>query len=110
LTGRSLGGLRPSPPPTPTHLPYTTLFRSSSSPRMFRANFRVRAPLRPASTTPLRLKATPLHRLSTPSRVSPPAPTRMADPINARSEEHTSELQSREKHVCRLLLETQKQY
>src|SRR5690606_41271495 len=31
-----------------------------------------------------------------------------APPIRVRSEEHTSELQSREKHVCRLLLEIKK--
>src|SRR6266700_6565452 len=44
-----------------------------------------------------------------------PAPTRPARPRGAsltpgRSEEHTSELQSRENLVCRLLLEKQKKY
>src|SRR3712207_6868375 len=35
----------------------------------------------------------------------PPAPSRRATPASERSEEHTSELQSRQYLVCRLLLE-----
>src|SRR5215475_5811076 len=37
-----------------------------------------------------------------------PGPCRRPAPVRARSEEHTSELQSRENIVCRLLLEKKK--
>src|SRR5438445_2810057 len=65
-------------PPSPTLFPYTTLFRS-------------------AATTP-RLRR--WHARSSP----PPADA----PPRGRSEEHTSELQSRQYLVCRLLLEKKK--
>src|SRR3712207_8552927 len=76
-------------PPRSTLFPYTTLFRS--------------APW-PVRTKPCASIATP-HPLS--HSVSGSAPTkrnrlRMAA---SRSEEHTSELQSRQYLVCRLLLE-----
>src|SRR2546422_6332354 len=45
-------------------------------------------------------------RLTLPLRTSPPAARR--GPKNSRSEEHTSELQSRLHLVCRLLLEKKK--
>src|SRR5216683_5438703 len=66
-------------PPRSTLFPYTTLFRSPSSPARRMAS------------------AVPSRRLSlTPARRS------------GRSEEHTSELQSRSDLVCRLLLEKKK--
>src|SRR5690606_40430342 len=40
----------------------------------------------------------------------PPGPYRRTDIMNRQSEEHTSELQSRENLVCRLLLEKKKKY
>src|SRR6266700_5001105 len=67
-------------PPRSTLFPYTTLFRS-------------RAWRRAACVSGRRVRA---------PRPDPPA---MA---SARSEEHTSELQSRENLVCRLLLEKKK--
>src|SRR5256885_3944099 len=67
-------------PPRSTLFPYTTLFRSRTSPRS-RAR---RAPRRS-------------------SRASPPPSRSVRRP--ARSEEHTSELQSPCNLVCRLLLE-----
>src|SRR2546421_4188338 len=70
-------------PPRSTLFPYTTLFRSRSGRR------RGGAP----DTPP----ATPSARQSRP----PPYP-------RTRSEEHTSELQSRSDLVCRLLLEKKK--
>src|SRR5436309_8082594 len=70
-------------PPRSTLFPYTTLFRSRSRPGRPRAP-RGASPRAPAS-----------HRLR-PSSGLP------------RSEEHTSELQSRENLVCRLLLEKKK--
>src|SRR6266403_4883334 len=66
-------------PPRSTLFPYTTLFRS------------------------------PHPRLPAPSRAiapGPPCPPRRRD---WRSEEHTSELQSRRDLVCRLLLEKKKE-
>src|SRR5260370_5800003 len=78
-------------PPRSTLFPYTTLFRS------LRAQARrLRGPV---SVHARRLRAEPRHR----------AGDRRADPPGeARSEEHTSELQSHLNLVCRLLLEKQK--
>src|SRR5690606_39608772 len=91
---------RSPPPPTSTLLPYTTLFRS--------------------------------HRLDDPSgqvvgdRLHEPLPLGVVEDLadqrsglgevvvlgvqGVRSEEHTSELQSRENLVCRLLLEKKKRH
>src|SRR3712207_9006617 len=82
-------------PPRSTLFPYTTLFRSRS---------RI-APAPPRAAWPR------------PGRVRVPRPARYGgchgraptDPaIPERSEEHTSELQSRQYLVCRLLLEKKK--
>src|SRR5688500_19923513 len=69
-------------PPRSTLFPYTTLFRSSSR----------------SATFPARLAGSQLSPL--------PAPAMSA--TSARSEEHTSELQSPCNLVCRLLLEKKK--
>src|SRR2546430_11675893 len=71
-------------PPRSTLFPYTTLFRSP----------------RPRRTPPRRDASTRLRRSPT------GAGSRRAD--RARSEEHTSELQSQSNLVCRLLLEKKK--
>src|SRR3712207_7462983 len=76
-------------PPRSTLFPYTTLFRSLP--------VRVRVPVRPRGRRPLHLPRRALRRLG-PSRGRPVA-------TRGRSEEHTSELQSRQYLVCRLLLE-----
>src|SRR3712207_8839301 len=81
-------------PPRSTLFPYTTLFRSPGP-----------------------------HRPAPPARAPPSAPVRACTPpparrrcalrpagFSARSEEHTSELQSRQYLVCRLLLEKKKSY
>src|SRR3712207_7661304 len=83
-------------PPRSTLFPYTTLFRSSPCPRTSRG--RAPAPWRRRTRPPLRLAS------GTPARTTGSAPpaTRLGP---ARSEEHTSELQSRQYLVCRLLLE-----
>src|SRR3712207_8409669 len=85
-------------PPRSTLFPYTTLFRSCSSPIYAATQKRGRRPepLRgPARTAgPARDLDRHLHRLRTPCRQP-----------SSRSEEHTSELQSRQYLVCRLLLE-----
>src|SRR2546430_5226900 len=68
-------------PPRSTLFPYTTLFRS----RQIAQDLAERAPMRPENA---------LQRS-------------LAEP-HARSEEHTSELQSQSNLVCRLLLEKKK--
>src|SRR3712207_9178085 len=77
-------------PPRSTLFPYTTLFRSSAPPR------RVASPASMAAPAA--------------SRCAPRRDRRgRAGEIGAlRSEEHTSELQSRQYLVCRLLLEKKK--
>src|SRR5690606_41689266 len=88
-------------PPRSTLFPYTTLFRSDHVPR--------------GDGEGLRRAAVRLHR----DRGDPEAGGRGRDrlrprrrlragDVRRRSEEHTSELQSRENLVCRLLLEKKK--
>src|SRR2546422_4069505 len=91
-------------PPRSTLFPYTTLFRSVTRVRSKRsASFRVQLAdwIRPPSiwlTTPSGLTTCPTSTAAT-ARVTRTLP---------RSEEHTSELQSRLHLVCRLLLEKKK--
>src|SRR2546422_7525722 len=76
-------------PPRSTLFPYTTLFRSRSrAPSTVRRSGRHEQPLRGILRPGLRLLRVTV----------------------ARSEEHTSELQSRLHLVCRLLLEKKKKY
>src|SRR3712207_6969023 len=83
-------------PPRSTLFPYTTLFRSEQRPA-------IRGTL-PASVRRRRSRCLPLLRLST-DRIS----ASHSQPLG-RSEEHTSELQSRQYLVCRLLLEKKKKH
>src|SRR3712207_7558879 len=85
-------------PPRSTLFPYTTLFRSPSSPAIQRATF---GPVHsPPSGGGSRRRS-----LSVSSRSG----FRMVGLVPLRrSEEHTSELQSRQYLVCRLLLEKKK--
>src|SRR2546422_3762136 len=87
-------------PPRSTLFPYTTLFRSPFASRRSRkpgrsngASSNPPAPKRSASSNPRRLRWTPISAV-----------------LERRSEEHTSELQSRLHLVCRLLLEKKKKY
>src|SRR3712207_9338594 len=73
-------------PPRSTLFPYTTLFRSGTATVAHRTNRMVRA-----SDGRSRAPSDPRHHVDGP-----------------RSEEHTSELQSRQYLVCRLLLEKKK--
>src|SRR3712207_8909012 len=78
-------------PPRSTLFPYTTLFRSSP-----------RSPSN-ASETPNRIDT------SSTCRISPDVKAlKKVSGMMLRSEEHTSELQSRQYLVCRLLLEKKK--
>src|SRR5258707_2311406 len=86
-------------PPRSTLFPYTTLFRSQverssfpASPRPPWGGLRAASPPSPGLRPIARLRALPTLPL----------------PISQRSEEHTSELQSRQYLVCRLLLEKKK--
>src|SRR5687768_18474883 len=76
-------------PPRSTLFPYTTLFRSRQEPTRLRGE-------------------APIASVNTSKRC--PKGKRMMDPYRSRSEEHTSELQSRLHLVCRLLLEKKKKY
>src|SRR5699024_12525288 len=89
----SLLSLIPTPrPPRPTLSPYTTLFRSATGSRNGDTN-------RHAS----------MNR-ATHNTAMTMMPNRMTCSTSGRSEEHTSELQSRFDLVCRLLLEKKKSH
>src|SRR5690349_23484794 len=87
-------------PPRSTLFPYTTLFRSLEgvpegvSCHRTEGRVRIFGQLLLANPKPCPVRFVPFGR----RRVSPPP----------RSEEHTSELQSRRELVCRLLLEKKK--
>src|SRR5207247_5179178 len=93
-------------PPSSTLFPYTTLFRS-----------RIRGDHHPAVTPRAQVLARKEREPGGPSQLArhPPLPVdraartdclrRVLDDREIRSEEHTSELQSRVDLVCRLLLE-----
>src|SRR3712207_9178191 len=84
-------------PPRSTLFPYTTLFRSRTYVVVrFSGSVSV-------STRPLPSR---VHRVSPPSGLS--SCRGRPEASSSRSEEHTSELQSRQYLVCRLLLEKKK--
>src|SRR3712207_7655626 len=94
-------------PPRSTLFPYTTLFRSthsssSSVPGVVGAAMHpvCRSALLPRRPAALEERAQPLLALV--------ARAPLGDASRGRSEEHTSELQSRQYLVCRLLLEQKK--
>src|SRR3712207_7449849 len=94
-------------PPRSTLLPYTTLFRSLGGDSCTSGSPRDTISGPPRSGGAPGLTGPP----------PPPAPVRAARPVitwsgtspRPRSEEHTSELHSRQYLVCRLLLEKNKQ-
>src|SRR3712207_7370554 len=97
-------------PPRSTLFPYTTLFRSRPE-TISSADARMRTSLCPSKTGCIPLLCPPMDATSVLQRlirfdtVNPPG-----DEREARSEEHTSELQSRQYLVCRLLLEKKKKH
>src|SRR5690606_41216194 len=95
-------------PPRSTLFPYTTLFRSvSDSTRHLRVAVRI-IPQPHLARPSGRRRAIPRKAgLSSPPGQAP-ARGRTQASTPGRSEEHTSELQSRENLVCRLLLEKKK--
>src|SRR3712207_7671429 len=96
-------------PPRSTLFPYTTLFRS----RILRLP---EVPIGPAPAGPPLNETNPPGNLIDLGPVTDVAPAEAAYELRARngcgqvsrSEEHTSELQSRQYLVCRLLLEKKK--
>src|SRR5699024_12087128 len=94
----SLSLLMPPPPPSPSLFPYTTLFRSLARLAAVEAS----------------LPADPLEALDAAAAAARAHARRLDEDclqlyagtnVPSRSEEHTSELQSRFDLVCRLLLE-----
>src|SRR3712207_7780764 len=83
-------------PPRSTLFPYTTLFRSEVE-QLVRVD---RGQVVEDGTAPCRVDVDAVDRVDA---EHPPVLLRI--PRRARSEEHTSELQSRQYLVCRLLLE-----
>src|SRR3712207_7363027 len=91
-------------PPRSTLFPYTTLFRSRRSPSRR---------TEPSTTLPVSWyeRSGSAERTSCDGVAASVAPLKLvytSAPASRRSEEHTSELQSRQYLVCRLLLEKKK--
>src|SRR3712207_8897514 len=84
-------------PPRSTLFPYTTLFRSK--------RFRVRAPRWRARRHSARYRGVWRHKSGAARDQARGAGELDRPETTGRSEEHTSELQSRQYLVCRLLLE-----
>src|SRR3712207_7424420 len=88
-------------PPRSTLFPYTTLFRSPSSPLVTTAEASASCAAHPPAPGPRpRPSCAPSRRTRRAA-----SPRRIREHRLSRTEEHTSELQSRQYTVCRLLLE-----
>src|SRR3712207_8573622 len=91
-------------PPRSTLFPYTTLFRSRGAPRVLAPRPVLPRPGRGAGRLRARQRVHPRR-----AAAGDGAPVRrllgLPGHVVLRSEEHTSELQSRQYLVCRLLLE-----
>src|SRR5436305_11210392 len=87
------------PQPRPTLFPYTTLFRSEQDRDLRRFLFEDASPSEHSDGL--------AHALRAVAARFEDGAQRMGEPVG-RSEEHTSELQSRPHLVCRLLLEKKK--
>src|SRR3712207_8552610 len=95
-------------PPRSTLLPYTTLFRSWSKQRILPVrltDFSVTEEAFDPALNPIRAKVSLGMRVLT---VDDPGFAHKGGSLFVKSEEHTSELQSRQYLVCRLLLEKKK--
>src|SRR5205085_12261460 len=97
----------PPPPHSSTLFPYTTLFRSRQLASPTASHFGRLTPRavngRSGGSTAATRTALSIRRLRAASRTASASSMR-----TARSEEHTSELQSQSNLVCRLLLEKKK--
>src|SRR3712207_8592152 len=91
-------------PPRSTLFPYTTLFRSGQDPDVMRS---AAAQVAAAGADLIDLNmGCPVPKVMKTGAGA----ALLGDPDAARSEEHTSELQSRQYLVCRLLLEKKKNH
>src|SRR3712207_8445820 len=90
-------------PPRSTLFPYTTLFRSCPGPTQRGQTLSL-----PFSESSCFLPCEGAAQTGDPPRVLSCGPRPLSPRRPARSEEHTSELQSRQYLVCRLLLEKKK--
>src|SRR5690606_40356823 len=101
--------LRLRPPPRSTLFPYTTLFRFHILPGLPPATTRPHD--HPRVRWPAKIRSGDQEKCrssTTDATAKCSIRPRRADTPFRRSEEHTSELQSRENLVCRLLLEKKK--
>src|SRR3712207_8943745 len=94
-------------PPRSTLFPYTTLFRSGCTPFEL---LRGRSHNETCTGCIVSLTTPTSSSLRAPKSVSSLSLPEKASSVFLRSEEHTSELQSRQYLVCRLLLEKKKLY
>src|SRR5258708_23008696 len=90
-------------PPRSTLFPYTTLFRSTPRKRPCKPDHHLWSPRRPWTPGSQKRPAS----FSMVAALGPRVATSL--PCRRRSEEHTSELQSPDHLLCRLLLEKKKQ-
>src|SRR5947207_6357857 len=88
--------------PASTPFPYTTLFRSGKA-RLFTRNRNTWGNSRPFAACTV-INCTASGGASSSRLTTPPDAVQLMT-VHARSEEHTSELQSHSDLVCRLLLE-----
>src|SRR3712207_7365338 len=93
-------------PPRSTLFPYTTLFRSVRVAQVEGQGGLVGDHVRLSGSD----GEVPDGRAELPELAAVAHPPRLHDDEGGRSEEHTSELQSRQYLVCRLLLEKKKKY
>src|SRR3712207_7966839 len=93
-------------PPRSTLFPYTTLFRSWSSGARSSGLSKPRWRNVPIPCTPKQADAPPTQAKAA---ITASSPMLSFENFGLRSEEHTSELQSRQYLVCRLLLEKKKE-
>src|SRR3712207_8385356 len=98
-------------PPRSTLFPYTTLFRSEERDALVDARDREQHARRVRALLAEREVLAQAGAGGQARHVDPAARIVLVDELDdVRSEEHTSELQSRQNLVCRLLLEKKKKY
>src|SRR3712207_7280990 len=97
-------------PPRSTLFPYTTLFRSAEARMEKRLEVRAEKELSVKDTTKKPTISAGEKSVSVTSEVlvNSKKTSKNGEKVSTRSEEHTSELQSRQYLVCRLLLEKKK--
>src|SRR3712207_7207324 len=95
-------------PPRSTLFPYTTLFRSRAPSNETPSEFRPGPTRSPNASAPSARSAQTTRTATGRTIATPATSAQNSVATHFRSEEHTSELQSRQYLVCRLLLEKKK--